>query len=796
MAAEDAQVEVERRLRDIGARLASLPGPNKELLSLIEEAEIWLSRVDQSPPTSMHNALKPTMDALVTKHLLNHTSQGIKVAVACCLTEVTRITAPEPPYLDEVMRDVFTVVVQSFAKLDETESPLFAKRVSMLETIAKVRSCVLMLDLDCDDLILNAFNHFFSTISSAHQENVINSMETIMMYVIQESEPVHSDLASCLLRYLKKEKKVSLPASFMLAERIVGLCREKLKPAFIELLQGTPLNDYSEAVASLVEGSSDAGRDDEVDAAEEDTVAGNKLSPVAVSDESPQESSRLEKGVDSPGQDGSPPYSTPAASLSSGGASVDNVKPQNGPASSKQKHEMPSDVKQTEVSDEVISDDKEAPEPVTTEPEKRSGVSSKKSRKLGTSTESKVTERSKVVSDNEGLVASGELSPETKVGNNKRTLETCNRAADHTSKTVDSTPAVDKPKRGRPPAVKSQEKKPVGKNQGSGLESKEVRSGSTSGGRPARRLTKDIKISPRKTGEEEFSKKQPKGSSNLRKEDTLSDEDTDEDLNLKEMVSPKSLTKTGKTKGQSGDSGVSKRKRVQEVEEVPQSKKNKVFDESLVGSRIKVWWPDDKKFYNGVVESFDDFSEKHKVVYDDGDVEQLQLTDEKWEFIAKGQDMNPNATSDMPRGRRGKGNWGQQTKEGRTETPKSSKQDSIEDSDLPKKRGRPKGVRSSMSNDDSPVASARSKAKNAEKDAEETPKAGSNLKTEGGRWPRSSGKAGNKDEAGSKHKGSNGLSTKRKPKEKEVESSEEEEPEPEPESAKASTGKKRRRKFA
>jgi hypothetical protein len=34
------------------------------------------------------------------------------------------------------------------------------------------------------------------------------------------------------------------------------------------------------------------------------------------------------------------------------------------------------------------------------------------------------------------------------------------------------------------------------------------------------------------------------------------------------MVSPKSMTKTGKTKGQAGDSGVSKRKRVQEVEEV------------------------------------------------------------------------------------------------------------------------------------------------------------------------------------------------------------------------------------
>jgi hypothetical protein len=68
------------------------------------------------------------------------------------------------PFLFTWLQDVFTVVVQSFAKLDETDSPLFAKRLSMLETIAKVRSCVLMLDLECDYLILKAFNHFFSTV--------------------------------------------------------------------------------------------------------------------------------------------------------------------------------------------------------------------------------------------------------------------------------------------------------------------------------------------------------------------------------------------------------------------------------------------------------------------------------------------------------------------------------------------------------------------------------------------------------------------------------------------------------
>jgi hypothetical protein len=36
MATGGAQVEVERRLREIGARLDALPGSNKEVLSLVE----------------------------------------------------------------------------------------------------------------------------------------------------------------------------------------------------------------------------------------------------------------------------------------------------------------------------------------------------------------------------------------------------------------------------------------------------------------------------------------------------------------------------------------------------------------------------------------------------------------------------------------------------------------------------------------------------------------------------------------------------------------------------------------
>ncbi|EEE61275.1 hypothetical protein OsJ_15354 [Oryza sativa Japonica Group] len=785
----------------------------------MEEAETWLARVDQSPPESMHKALRPTMSALIKKELLDHSVPDIKLAVASCLTEVTRITAPEAPYDDDVMKDVFTRVVEAFEKLDDMESPSYARRVAMLETVAKVRSCVLMLDLDCDDLIRDMFHHFFRTISNTHQENVITSMETVMKFVIDESEDVQQDMPSCLLqdlasyllKNLKKEEKETLPASFELAEKVINKCYEKLKPVFTPLLRGTPLDEYSEVVTSLFEDALDAGVADNSDAPGKDMVADGKLSHKIVSDESAQESSKLEQDANCPGKDGTPPNNTSTSAVSNGCALIDRVKSPSGPSSSDKKAELPSDDNQAKDTDDLISGAKEIPEPITTEPEKPSDHNLKKSHKLDTSTDSEVVDHSKAVNNNEDILVSRELSPETDDGDNKLPPETGNRAADDKSKHVDNTPAG-KGKRGRPPASKSHEKKNVGKGKVSGLESKKADAVSDSGGRATRRLAKDddIKSSFKKTGEGESSKKKQK--ENLKQqEDTPPDEDTDEDLSLKDIVSPKSSAKTGKNKGQAGDSGGSKRKRAQEAEETPQPKKNKILKGNLVGSRIKVWWPDDRKFYKGVVESFDVASKKHKVVYDDGDVERLHLKNEKWEFIDEGRDNNPDASSDIGKHR------------------------GTDVADPPKKRGRPKGVRSSNSsqNDDSPLKGK--SAENDDEDISKTPKSGSALKNEGGRSSRSTGKTkdgllkgSNKDETGntksaskskndggSKHKDSkdeakssgsnpkgastpkaadgsktNGLSTKRKQKEKEGESSEEEEHV----SAKISTGKKRRRK--
>jgi hypothetical protein len=195
---------------------------------------------------------------------------------------------------------------------------------------------------------------------------------------------------------------------------------------------------------------------------------------------------------------------------------------------------VPSGDKQIKISDELISGDKEVPESVTAENEKLSDISSKKKHKLGSSAGSEMTEQSKVVKDNESLVASEELSLETNDGDKKQLTETSNIAAEDLSKPVDTKPAVVKPKRGRPPAARSQEKKSFGKQQGSSVESAKVDAVSDSGMRATRRLNKDdAKSSSTKAAEGESRKKQHKASMKLQKEDAASDKDTDEDISLK-----------------------------------------------------------------------------------------------------------------------------------------------------------------------------------------------------------------------------------------------------------------------
>ncbi|KAL7165971.1 hypothetical protein ACSBR2_036774 [Camellia fascicularis] len=58
------------------------------------------------------------------------------------------------------------------------------------------------------------------------------------------------------------------------------------------------------------------------------------------------------------------------------------------------------------------------------------------------------------------------------------------------------------------------------------------------------------------------------------------------------------------------------------------------YDSNLIGKKVKVWWPDDDMFYEGVIDGFDPVKKKHNVSYTDGDEEILNLRNERWELVS------------------------------------------------------------------------------------------------------------------------------------------------------------------
>ena len=135
----------------------------------------------------------------------------VKVSVVSYITEIMWITALDAPYDDEKMNEIFQLTVVVFENLSHVSSHCYAKVVSILVIVAKVRSCLMMLDLECDALVVEMFQTFFKTISANHPHDVFSAVETIMTMVIDESDNISLDLLSSLLARVRKENEIVSP---------------------------------------------------------------------------------------------------------------------------------------------------------------------------------------------------------------------------------------------------------------------------------------------------------------------------------------------------------------------------------------------------------------------------------------------------------------------------------------------------------------------------------------------------------------------------------------------------------
>ncbi|GLJ41675.1 hypothetical protein SUGI_0862550 [Cryptomeria japonica] len=125
-----------------------------DVLSTLKMVEDCLIFVEQSPCDMLQLAMFHIMTTLKQHRWFRHSDDDIKLAVASCLSKIIRIITTQEPYDDDTMKEVLQVVVESLHGLYNVKDPTFGKGAKILEIIARTRSFVLMLDLQCNELIL------------------------------------------------------------------------------------------------------------------------------------------------------------------------------------------------------------------------------------------------------------------------------------------------------------------------------------------------------------------------------------------------------------------------------------------------------------------------------------------------------------------------------------------------------------------------------------------------------------------------------------------------------------------
>lgn len=681
---EPTEKELEDRLRDLGTRLTSPPSDVDELLRLLDQTEIYLSRVEQSPSTSMSDALRPVTNSLITKEFLNHPEADVKVFVAACINEIIRVTAPDAPYNDALMKEIFAMIVDAFEKLDDMSGCLYSKRVSILEIMAKVRSSVVMLDLECDDLILLMFKHFLRSIRPDHPINVFSSMETIMTLILEESEDISQELLICLLSNVQKSKKGDMHVARRLAEKVISNCYMKLKPYFLVAVQsmGTYLSDYSDIVASICQDSSVALEQNEAD--------DNKICERAVSDELPQESENLDKPASCLEEVGAfadktiNVLSNGVMPLGNGNAVVEPIspelKPENSSSGEQCRNVVPggennslgsitekpgnelnfqyiearsSSVQLTDASDSSrVDGDKEASAPTSGRAGQKWQTKTLKSddaSDMAPETEELLEpEREAELQPPEGLVGDNTCINSASASHNPpgSGLPIRRRATNSQFSEKKSTSGKEKmsgittvEKEG-PPAIFSEHKdhclvsisdgKPSQDSAKKSLADSVMAEVTAVGINDEKPLRKEHNDAASVVTDANTSENQWKSNINQPNDKDVTEKDVSAEPCLKEiMVSSKASMEANNDQNHlvksAGGSLIKKRRR-------KDSRAYNIYLE-VVGREIEVWWPDDKKFYKGVIEAFDPVTQKHRVVYDDGDVEILFLRNERWNYI-------------------------------------------------------------------------------------------------------------------------------------------------------------------
>ncbi|KAM6492441.1 Armadillo-type fold [Amanita muscaria] len=200
------------------------------LLKKLKALHVELNAMDQEhvDVTSLASVRKE----LINTSILLHKDRGVKAYAACCLADILRLYAPDAPYTQAELRDIFQFFLRQLtAGLKGTDSPYYDQYFHLLESLSTVKSVVLVCDLpNADELLADIFRDFFALVRrDLSNKKVEMFVADILVALIDECQTLPPDVLEVLMsQFMDKNTRIEQPA-YRLAVQVCNATADRMQ---------------------------------------------------------------------------------------------------------------------------------------------------------------------------------------------------------------------------------------------------------------------------------------------------------------------------------------------------------------------------------------------------------------------------------------------------------------------------------------------------------------------------------------------------------------------------------------
>lgn len=214
------------------------------------------------------NSIEQYKDDLVSKKLLRHKDFGVRALVACCISDIMRIYAPDAPFTEAELCEIFKLFLSQFRLLKDPDNGHFIQQTYLITRLLECRSIVLIADLpQSNKLIEELFQVFYEKgdgqfpaklwkIIGALLTEVVSECDSLSMTVLRlifNAFLTHESREVNTLKGLAVNKDPSFEFSLIICESAANRLGRHFSKFYSEILYG--ITNENEGIQSVFDPS-------------------------------------------------------------------------------------------------------------------------------------------------------------------------------------------------------------------------------------------------------------------------------------------------------------------------------------------------------------------------------------------------------------------------------------------------------------------------------------------------------------------------------------------------------------